>query len=105
MVPGTGLEPVWTIHPRDFKSPSLLFHVVSKCFIFGCFREKIRLSCFKVFQSVSDSIDDFREVFEKRFSKIILGKTAFHSCFLKNVGMNAFTLFQGFREGFRPFGI
>jgi hypothetical protein len=66
--------------------PSLLFHVFSNCFTFGCFREKIRLSCFKAFQNASDSINYLREVFEKRLSKKVLEETAFHSFFLKNVG-------------------
>jgi hypothetical protein len=29
LVPGTGLEPVWTIHPRDFKTSYRMFHYVS----------------------------------------------------------------------------
>jgi hypothetical protein len=58
-----------------------------------------------MFQSVSDFIDDFREVFEKPFSKNVLEEMDFHSCFLNDIGTYAFTIFQGFREGFWPFGI
>jgi hypothetical protein len=73
LVPGTGLEPVWIIRPRDFKSPSPLFHIVSKCFVFGCFREKSANHVskrFKAFQIPSTIFEKFsRNASRKAFSK------------------------------------